>query len=83
MKLEVNYIYTIYDIHKIYDANDSFTIILNTTNINIDNLESIFNEVDHIKIVDGENTRIYKNKYKLKSITVDIFNNTTTIHLHT
>lgn len=83
MKLEVNYIYTIYDIHKIYDANDSFTIILNTTNTNIDNLESIFSEVDHIKIVDGEKTRIYKNKYKLKSITVDIFNNTTTIHLYT
>lgn len=82
MKLEVNYIYTIYDIHKIYDANDSFTIILNTTNTNIDNLESIFSEVDHIKIVDGEDTRIYKNKYKLKSITVDIFNNTTTIHLY-
>lgn len=82
MKLEVNYIYTIYDIRKIYDANDSFTIILNTTSINIDNLESIFNEVDHIKIVDGENTRIYKNKYKLKSIDVDIFNDTTTIHLY-
>ena len=82
MKLEVNYIYTIYDIHKIYDANDSFTIILNTTSTNIDNLESIFNEVDHIKIVDGEKTRIYKNKYKLNSITVDIVNNTTTINLY-
>ena len=81
MNLQVNHIYNIDNIYKIYDAKDSFTIILSTTNISIDKLKLIFDEVEYIKIINSEDTRSYENKYKLKSINIDIINNTTTIYL--